>query len=604
MKKSDVGKAYSSAVSLTGKLFYAPKPSALIIPILLSAVIGAVLILASVIEAFRFISAFLVLAIPTFLTALLTKPVIEKLKGEMYWRRSFLLAFVSLLLIIGFMLLGLVLQAFYFRLEGIWPDITVQILLFGYASTIYIRHTVLVAIANNEHRRSIFASLIQPLSGFLFLGLFFPLTLLDILKGFSFLIVFFLASFFFVEIAKKPFNRGFGIDGVELFRYFIDHFTEPETGGKKQLEKFFNSIATPIEVNVSTITFSTESGIKALVVVPTIHPGPFGTICSSDLPAKLGDGLSNITKNVIVPHAATTHDYNAATTEECKKIVGTVKSLLNKNNYSSRCSKLFRSDIGKATATAQVFDNSVFVTSSLAPNPGDDIDYPVGLSIIENAKSVGIKNCIFVDAHNCGVPRGSIIRFGSKESKDIVNSSIKSIKSAKNSAKNELKVGYHQEILTNHWEDGSGSRGIQTIVIDNKNQKSAYLVFDGNNMVMGLRERIRKRVKEFVDEAEVLTTDNHSVNVTFGGYNPVGLKIDEGKIIRASVESVKEAINNMEKAKVAFNSGTIKDFKVFGEDTAARLTTSINSTAAILKMTGLLTMSSGIILSLLISFVL
>ena len=86
-----------------------------------------------------------------------------------------------------------------------------------------------------------------------------------------------------------------------------------------------------------------------------------------------------------------------------------------------------------------------------------------------------------------------------------------------------------------------------------------------------------------MQDVEVLTTDNHSVNVTLGGFNPVGLVYDHGALVDATEQLLREAIENLEPAEAGIASGHVDDLYVFGPESSARLTTSVNSTIAILR---------------------
>ena len=102
-------------------------------------------------------------------------------------------------------------------------------------------------------------------------------------------------------------------------------------------------------------------------------------------------------------------------------------------------------------------------------------------------------------------------------------------------------------------------------------------------MIPGLRDKIRDRLAPLVQDVEVLTTDNHSVNVTLGGFNPVGLAYDHGALVDATEQLLREAIGDLEPAEAGIASGHVDDLYVFGPESSARLTTSVNSTIAILR---------------------
>jgi predicted neutral ceramidase superfamily lipid hydrolase len=107
---------------------------------------------------------------------------------------------------------------------------------------------------------------------------------------------------------------------------------------------------------------------------------------------------------------------------------------------------------------------------------------------------------------------------------------------------------------------------------------------------MGLREKILKAVGGMVDEAEVLTTDNHAVNATIGGFNPVGLRMDGNSLVKDARDLVKKSIEDLENVEVGMATGVVKNVSVFGHENVARLSSTINSTMSILRITTILSL--------------
>ena len=87
-----------------------------------------------------------------------------------------------------------------------------------------------------------------------------------------------------------------------------------------------------------------------------------------------------------------------------------------------------------------------------------------------------------------------------------------------------FKIGVSHLILPYSREQGFGDLGIQVIVTEVDNQRTAYILIDGNNMAAGVREKLLDPILTVVDHAEVMTTDSHVVN-TITGKNPVGMHI-------------------------------------------------------------------------------
>lgn len=149
-------------------------------------------------------------------------------------------------------------------------------------------------------------------------------------------------------------------------------------------------------------------------------------------------------------------------------------------------------------------------------------------------------------------------------------------------------------------EDGLGSMGIQVMVIETSGKRNGYLLFDGNNMVAGLREKILARIGGILDDAEVLTTDNHSVNNTMGGFNPVGEKMSHERIVEITEDLMRKAVNDLEDVEVGMKTGLIHDFNVFGPQSTARLASVVNSTMHTLRWNAVMNLLVAVTLSALV----
>jgi len=93
-----------------------------------------------------------------------------------------------------------------------------------------------------------------------------------------------------------------------------------------------------------------------------------------------------------------------------------------------------------------------------------------------------------------------------------------------------------------------------------------------------------------------MTTDNHSVNLTMDGFNAVGAVLALDTILAQAEAAVREAIGNLEGAEVATFVTEIPEFRIFGPQSAARLTTTINSTLAVLRPALYVTLSGAVAL--------
>jgi len=537
---------------------------------------GTALLLVSVLTGFLFFypderSALFGLAIfgiPGLLAGLLTKLFVVASGGKIYFRRSFLLALLSMAFPVFFGILWRVLSLFT-HVEMIYA------LIISPASIVFFRHFVIYAIATPSHPVTLPNAIIHTVLIAIPMTYLIPLNANQIVVLIASTALFLLASAIFMEIVSYPMQRFFGVKAGALVKPLLDHLTEKDVASASALEKFLDSFASKVNVYMGVIGIKSKGGVNStLIVAPAVHPGPFSMIGGGNLPEKVRQGIKNW-KNIMVPHGTATHDFNLTTTEECKKVSAFASELADKLRYSSTGSEFVRVSDRGFTVCAQMFGDTVLVVATSAPNPTDDIDYPTGLHAVRLAESIAGK-AILVDAHNCLVKGSGAVRLG-MERADVLLENVEKAVRAAIVRKGEIKAGYCQDRKF-QIEEGIGPQGVQVLCVECNGKKNAYVLVDGNNMVPGLREKIIKGLEGIVDDAEVLTTDNHIVNATFGGFNPVGKKIDHAKIVTRTRELVKRCITNMEPVEVGGNVGILKGVRVFGHETAPRLTTVMNTT--------------------------
>jgi putative membrane protein len=577
----DAQKSVEQTASVMEKLFRAPKPVILVLPILVVSLIFGMLISYDTDDLYQtfFINGIMVLALPTYLSALLSVPLAESLGGKFYLRRAMLLSFLSLLIIAGVLLIFKVLSMFFST------DIEIkEILIFGYATTIWLRHLTLLSTSNSSNLRSLPASLAQPLLGFIMLAIFFaPFGIKEGTIALIFLLIFLSSVILLTLIVTTPMRKAFGVNGLAMVRYSLDHITEGGDEGAKEVENFFKSFSEKMDVHVGLVAFKKGNKIKSIMIVPSVHPGPFGMLGGSDLPRKLTEKLKDVSNAVLVPHGSGTHDLNLSSSDEKEKIADNVKQLLEKVKYSNNASRFIRlSD--HMEVCAQVFGNGILLIHTSSPHPTDDVDYSTGSALREKVSSSTGKDTLFIDAHNCAEKGVGCVYFGSKKSHELIDLTGKAAQKGIENMKEDIKIGYAQKTGYES-EKGIGNSGIQILVVQTNEQKVAYILFDGNNMIKGLREEIIKAVNDLVDDAEVLTTDNHVVNATIGGFNPVGLRMDKKNLIKDVRALVKNALNDLEEVEVGMITDYAKDISVFGHENVARLSSTMNSTIAILRIT-------------------
>ncbi|MCX8173563.1 MAG: DUF2070 family protein [Thermoplasmata archaeon] len=507
---------------------------------------------------------------PALITGFLTKILVEGMGGRMYLRRSFLLVLLSLLLP---MLFGII-----YRLLSLFAEVRMLYALYaGIASIGFFRHFVGYAIALPSHTRAaVISGLHVAITGI-------PLFLLNPQSPTHIVIfsistaLFMVASIVFLETVSYPMKRFFGVKAGALVKPLLDHLTDKTAASARELEEFLDSISSYANLYCGVIGIKTRKS-DVLIVVPAVHPGPFSMIGGGNLPAKLKKEIKDW-KKLMVPHGSATHDFNLSTTEECKKVARFAEQFAGKIRFTDEGSEMVRVSRNNFSVCAQFFGDTVLIVATSAPHPTDDIDYPTGIHAVRIAQKHAAK-VVFVDAHNCLVKGSGAVRLGMEKAEALLENVELAVKMAAQK-KGKMRIGF-AETTEFKLEEGIGPSGIQVLFVECNGRKNAYVLIDGNNMVPGLREKILAEISGLVDDAEVMTTDNHIVNATFGGFNPVGRKVEHRRVVKTIRELVERAAGNLVEAETGGNTGIMRNLRVFGHETAPRLTTVMNTSYTII----------------------
>jgi len=574
------------ATRVADYVFTSPKPwKTFPVLFILSLVLGAIAVPVLPLLTWLVVSTGLFF-FPAAAGALLAVPLARGLGGTIYLRRSTLLALISLLILLPMVLVWRLLVGPYFA--GRLSDIV----LFSWALVLWLWHLVLLTTSNTSHGRSLPVSLVMPLLGVLAAAFLLPpFGVRELLLTAGFFAIFLLSASAFKKMAESPLRRNFGASGMELVRNMLAHWTEGGESGKAGMEQFFSTFSVPFKAEIGVVGFRSAGKLKGLWFVPTVHPGPFGTLGGSDLPAKLKRALA--VENLMVFHGPATHDQNPASDGEVEKLAATAKTAIGELTYSKEAGAFRRVKGEKVALCVQPLGKSVLVIHTSAPDPTDDVDHAVGHLVQHSFRKHGFAHPLFIDAHNCLERGGGAVHSGSPEAEELLRIADDAATATAQSMREDvggrptthgpLRAGFASTGGFRKEKDGLGEQGIQVAVLEAAGKKAAYILFDGNNMVKGLRELVLEQIKGMTDEAEVFTTDNHVVHATMGGYNPVGAKYARESLAQKAKETVQKALADMEDVEVGVGSGKVQ-LRVFGHGNTARLTTAINSTVAILRV--------------------
>jgi len=539
---------------LTRYLFTAPSwPVSLLILIVLGLVIDGASARAWVYLPFSGTLAFTIPAIAGFL---FTKPIIEYSGKTMTWNRSALLALACTVFAVIITFASL---AGGIRYLPLFYGISLGFV-FG------LRLFVLVAISDYRLPRMILPAVTQSgvgvIAGFF---LFSPgwavfAVVLHVVFGLGFAIL--------IWLIERPLYRAFHIRGLAFVNAFIANMTD----GSKGMENFFREIGEEIFVPQVCLFFLRASGKPVLFTVPNLHPGPMGEIGGGNLPRVIHDHMAEET---MVPHGCASHDFNLVSESEIEKVIDAIERSKKDRTYAPGATRSARLSCGSVLILYQRFGDSVLMVTTRSPQMTEDLDYSIGMAIMAEGHR-WFPHVAFIDAHNCMTDLSSAVLPATLTATEYQRGAIQAMQACHSADLHPFSVGYARQHLPYSREQGFGDLGVQVMVVETAGQKTAYVLFDGNNMAAGVREILLGKILTLVDAAEVMTTDSHVVN-TITGKNPVGMETPVEAFLPAVLQTVQAAIDDLEPAECAATTAQCEHVVVFGSNRISQLASTVNA---------------------------
>jgi len=491
-----------------------------------------------------------------------------------------------------------------FILVGVAIGMLVRLCLLGFSAVLILRLIVFNSTSSTGSKRLLAASLLQPFPCLIPFLLFwakidyFHISLFIIFST----VVSVLSSFLFIFLLNRMGEQTLKIPSLSLFKAFLINWI---VGLNAPFEEYLEKLGEERDVKVSLIKFD-ASKPKAVMVVPFVHPGPFKNVGSSLLPSMLKTTLENELNCVAcVPHGLLGHEFDLSSQIQNQKILNRVVESSNFKASETQATPFIKISNGSATTCCQVFGKFAFLSFTLAPRTTEDLPEELGLFVQGEAEKHGLTHCAVVNAHNS--INGTISR---REALNALKATAAKCLEQTASLKRLLFEVGAATVIPKEFslKDGMGPGGITVVMVKVGEQKTAYVVIDGNNMVSGLREKILSTLKSMgISEGEVFTTDTHAVNALIlsrRGYHPIGEAIDPEKLIGYIKRATLAAVSDLESAKAAAHSITVRNVKVIGEkklETLCLLTDKVLQRA---KMSVIpIFASAGLLLMLFLMFV-
>jgi putative membrane protein len=477
-----------------------------------------------------------------------------------------------------------------FNISGIALSFTfgfliwVKLCLIGYAAVITLRIIVLIATSTSDRWRKGISVLFQPALCIVAFVIFwfntsnaFPLMQVLLFIVVSPIISFLSVILFFYSIERLS-QKTFSMRSIPLFRAFIVNWV---TDQNALMEKYLEEMGEDKDIEVTLLKFD-SSKPKAAIIVPLVHPGPFKNIGSSLLPSLLKQGFEEeYGCATCTPLGILGHELDLASQEQNHKIVSQVIASAKFKSTADLASPSVRITEGAATASGQIFGDTLFLSFSLAPETTEDLPQGLGRFVVEEAAKYGLNGSVVVNTHN------SISDLVDVEAhlNELQTAASKCIQKAVRLQTKRFLVGA-DSVFPKEFSlrNGMGTGGITAIVVQVETQKTVYVVIDGNNMISGLREKILTSLASVgFDASEVFTTDTHAVSALITGrragrrgYHPVGEVMDQELLTRYICDVAKNAIANLEVVNAGYSHFIVPQVRVIGEERLKSITTLVD----------------------------
>jgi putative membrane protein len=489
-------------------------------------------------------------------------------------RRSLALSLFCWIIWSGFLLFGLIFGILFGG--SMW----LRLVYLGFGAVLTFRVVVFLSTSSAGILNRLLSSFLHPfLHVLIFLVFWERLTDSVSFQFLPFLIVSSIAAFFsatlFIFLLDRMGQKNYYVHAIPLFRAFMLNWV---VGLNAPFEKFLEKLGKNELIEVMLLKFDSLK-TKAAIIVPFVHPGPFKNIGSSLLPSQLkNDFEKEFNCDACVPLGILGHELDLASQAQNKKIIKYVIDASDFVASADKASPFVKITSDSVTASCQIFGKAAFLSFTLAPETTEDLPQELGNFVREEAKKLGIDCCIVVNAHNSITDKTEL----DVSLKTLKLVALKSLRKALSLPHYPFEIGvktvFPKEFTL---RDGLGPGGITSIIVNVAEQKTAYVVIDGNNMISGLREEIILLLKsKGFHEAEIFTSDTHAVSaVVLGhrGYHPVGEAMDKKTLFNHIIAATENAVLNLEPCRSGCIQILVPEVRVIGEERLHSLSTLIDS---------------------------
>jgi len=488
-------------------------------------------------------------------------------------RRCSALSVYSLLLWVALITIGIIVDFF---VSGMW----LRFFLLGFCAALALRLLVFLGASFASLPKAVFFAGLQPVL-YVF-SVIYTLSATTSLVVSTPLLIFFafsvlvtvVATFAYMFLIDRVGQAVLGVGALSVLKAFLVNWAEELT---EPFERLFERFSQASEIQLSALLFrNKEKVVKAIMIVPAFHPGPFKNIGSSGLPYMIQNAVENKlnTSIAMVPHGLSGHNLDLATQADNQLVLERTLKLTEASKFGATATPSLHVIGNGADVGCQIINGCAFVTLTLAPETMEDLPPELNQALINAAKKNGLSTAIAVDAHNSINGPFNV----DEAVKPLQEAAFASLEKSSKLEAADFQIGVAREIPKEFGlGDGMGPGGVVVLVVKIAEQTTAYVTIDGNNMITGLRKKILDALVEIgINEGEVFTTDTHVVNAVVmdaRGYHPVGEAMNQDLLIEYIKRATRSAMENLEPAEAAWATDSVPNVKVIGEQQIAAMST-------------------------------
>ncbi len=498
----------------------------------------SVLLIIFLIEFFRTFNltkAFLLIILTGAITLFIDHILSKKFKSNLNLKKNAFLLAISMVI---FYLVFVIFQVAF-------PFLVTQNIAISLSFTSYFRFLVFYTYLSDDDSVNYVSALAFTLSFTPFYVFYSDYTVLveTIIYG---LISTYLAYLMIIKSTEK-FKSKYKEEPRNLIKFFLYSSTNPNYAhfGNRFFSKIYSEKRS---VPVNFIRILNPKGTeKCTFVFPYIHPGPFGTVGTSNLPVRLQEKMSGIGGDLLVFHTSTTNNNNCSGDIDIENIAEGIKSNWGGNSRSNTMSFFTHEEKDGIIIDGMVYGDFGFVALNPGERKFDDIEITQGLELMKNMKSKGIMLDV-LDGQNNFQHAGDAITDLSP-----FRSTIEDV-FTKITPTHPAKMGYFRAQINSN---AIGPMGGQACVFRIDDRMFGILLTDSNNITGDLMKAIRKKVSEKLDYLAIYTTDNHIVNQSGLDMNPLGEKDDIMELAGKFEGILNNAIDDLEDVEFIHGSADV-----------------------------------------------